>query len=140
MSAKGTGKPLSECYIKLDNGCWLWTKGKSGNYGVCRYKGRVTKAHIAVYIEHKGNYESTLELDHKCRMTLCVNPEHLEPVSHKVNVLRGTSLQADNAKKTHCPRNHEYSVENTFRRRDGRRECKECMRLRRGLRYIQTGR
>ena len=67
--------------------------------------------------------------DHLCRVRSCVNPAHLELISVKQNVMRGTGLTAMNAKKTHCPSGHEYTPANTYIFPDGvERKCRECLR------------
>lgn len=115
--------------VKKGVGCWEWsgTIGAKG-YGRCRWNGKYMNSHRAVYEILKGAVSSELQLDHLCRNRACVNPDHLEPVSPKINVLRGEGLAAKNAKKTHCPKNHEYSKENTYILRN-HRYCKECSRM-----------
>jgi hypothetical protein len=54
------------------------------------------------------------QLDHLCRNPQCVNPKHLDLVSHRENVLRGIGFYAINARKTHCPQGHPYTPENTI--------------------------
>ncbi len=68
-----------------------------------------------------------MTLDHLCRNKACVNPEHLEPVTQKENVLRGVGPTAINAKKTHCIRGHEFNEQNTiFHPRTNYRTCRVC--------------
>jgi len=66
-----------------------------------------------------------------CRVTSCVNPEHLEPVTRSVNALRGYGGSigaAQQLAKTHCPQGHSYSKENTYSHNGGRtRTCKTCV-------------
>ena len=97
---------------KQDNGCWIWTGATDGDkrYGCIGVKGKLLRAHRASYELFRGPIPEGLSLDHLCKTTLCVNPDHLDPVTHKVNVLRGDSIQAENATKTHCPRGHEYDI------------------------------
>ncbi len=119
-------------YIEEDRGydtpCWIWQRGQSGNgYGACTVKGTSTGAHVVVYQRHRGPVPASLELDHLCRVPLCVNPEHLEPVAHRVNTTRGVSPAAVNSRKTHCKRGHELNDENT-RVRSGARICLTCRR------------
>jgi hypothetical protein len=122
-----SARPLSYWYTKAgEDDCWYWHGGKSNGYGVCRIKGVVTRAHIAVYRQLKGDYPSYLQLDHLCKHPACVNPKHLEPVTAEENKARGSSWQALNAKKTYCPQGHEYTVENTYKYPSGRRECRIC--------------
>lgn len=107
------------------SGCWLWagaTDG-SGRYGAIQAGGRVARAHRVTYELLRGGVPDGLELDHLCRVTLCVNPWHLEPVTHHENVLRGNSIQAANARKTHCPRGHPYDMQ-----MGGGRWCRTCHR------------
>jgi HNH endonuclease len=69
--------------------CWLWQGKILDGYGKFELRNRLNGAHIVVYRFYKGDYAEGLELDHLCRITRCVNPEHLEPVTHKINVYRG---------------------------------------------------
>lgn len=81
-------------------------------------------AHRHYYVRTVGPIPSGLELDHLCRNRACVNPEHLEPVTHAENMLRRSISQ------THCKNGHEFTPENTYIRpgRDGRRTCRTCQR------------
>lgn len=71
-------------------------------------------------------------IDHLCGVRRCVNPEHLEAVTHRENLLRGTGFAAVNAAKTHCPHGHEYTPENTYHNPNpnGGRICRTCKRKR----------
>lgn len=115
--------------------CWLWTGCiRRGGYGWFRAEGRSKLAHRVSYEIHKGPIPDGLSLDHLCRVTSCVNPDHLEPVTRGENVLRGEGLSAQNARKTHCPKGHPYNAVNTEIQRDrkGRRgrRCRVCHRAR----------
>lgn len=75
-------------------GCWIWLHGKSGaGYGQLHVKHsrprRMVYAHRVYYERHVGPVPDGLELDHLCRNPSCVNPEHLEPVTHAENIKRG---------------------------------------------------
>lgn len=101
-----------------NSGCWLWT-GTVNNwgYGVLRVvvdgRGTTTPAHRFSYEAHVGKIATGLELDHLCRNRQCVNPTHLEPVTHRENTMRSDAISAINARKTRCSRGHEFSPENT---------------------------
>lgn len=67
-----------------------------------------------------------MELDHLCRNPTCINPNHIEAVTHRENVLRGTSPMAENVKKTSCPNGHPYTKENTYAYDGWGRKCRKC--------------
>jgi hypothetical protein len=123
-------KPLLECFLmRGPDECWPWLgKLTPDGYGVKFYRGKTCNAHVAVYKHFKGEYASYLVLDHKCRNRICVNPEHMEPVSNRENLLRGRGLAGTNARKTHCIRGHEFTTENTRTYR-GTRACKACKKI-----------
>ena len=116
--------------IELDllSGCWVWTASKNEHgYGKISYNGNPVRAHILSYQHWNGDIPKGLELDHKCRNRSCVNPDHLEPVTHKENMNRGIvgkNNQYVNA--THCKNNHEFTIDNTYHRPTGGRACKIC--------------
>lgn len=69
--------------------CWLWSGCDDEGYGRFKANGTTMLAHVFAYIEAHGDVPSGMELDHLCRVRRCVRPDHLEPVTHRVNVLRG---------------------------------------------------
>lgn len=126
--------------IKPDSsGCWLWT-GKIDKAGYGRIylnpRDRAALAHRVFYCYLVGQpTEETL--DHLCRVPLCVNPSHLEPVSNTENILRGFGPSAINARKTHCIRGHALSESNLYQRTNHWRRCRECDRQRRSERTVR---
>lgn len=108
--------------------CWSWTAATlPGGYGYCWWKGSMRRAHRIAYELTIGPIEAGLELDHLCQNPNCINPAHLDPVNHRTNVLRGRSLFAEKARRTHCIRGHEFTTENTGLRA-GTRFCLACRR------------
>lgn len=107
-------------------GCWMWTGAvNDSGYGII-WNGRGTvRAHRVVYELTMGLIPQGLQLDHLCRVRSCVNPNHLEPVTARDNVLRGNGISAHHAIKTHCPSGHEYSEQNTTLCA-GKRYCRAC--------------
>ena len=112
-----------------NTGCWMWTGYCTPlGYGKAWRHPRVWLAHRLAYHALVGAIPDGLELDHLCRAPGCVNPIHLEPVTHRENCLRGTGFSAANARKTHCIHGHEFSPTNTLRKKGGRRLCRICRR------------
>ena len=117
------------------SGCWLWT-GALTDKGYARIRGasKPVKAHRLSYELARGPIPDGLELDHLCRVRCCVNPAHLEPVTHAENVRRSIAAignpgalagSAVQRAKTHCPSGHEYNEANTYRLL-GSRFCRAC--------------
>jgi len=116
---------------------------KSTGYGQVRRENKNYSVHRLFYIRYKGPIPNGLVLDHLCRVRDCVNPQHLEAVSQKINSLRGESVCAQLAKRTHCNNGHVYSKSNVCRANllRGSRECYECAKQRAIKRYHeQNGR
>lgn len=118
-------------------GCWEYAKysqpARTDGYrqiGVRLAEGqfRQVMAHRVAYEMLVGPIPDGMQLDHLCRNRCCVNPEHLEPVTCRENLMRGTGHAARNAAKTHCPQGHPYDDENTGFNKSGGRYCKTCNR------------
>lgn len=108
-----------------NTGCWLWTAQASRDgYGKFKYDGGQL-AHRFAYEVAKGPIPDGLRIDHLCRQRCCVNPDHLEAVTHRENVIRGLGGML----KTHCPHGHEYTAENTQINHKGARVCRTCRTL-----------
>lgn len=124
--------------------CWLWTAGEMGaGYGVFHpTKGKTVLAHRYAFESESGPgaadgkyVDHTCHNNHgcppgPCEHRLCCNPDHLEAVSNRENVNRSHN---SNIRKTHCPRGHEYTPENTrihVKPTTVSRSCLECARER----------
>lgn len=116
--------------VDFTDTCWLWTAGRfNGGYGSFLVDGRRTGAHRFAYELVKGPIPDGLEPDHLCRVRLCVNPSHLEAVTHSENARRG--LTGMHARKTHCLRGHPMSDARLGTDGEGylKRTCRPCQRI-----------
>ncbi|WP_372453667.1 HNH endonuclease [Mycolicibacterium goodii] len=66
---------------------------------------------------------SAQQLDHTCRNTSCVNPDHLEPVTPKVNTQRSIRVAGPT-----CRNGHERNEANVYITPAGTRQCRQCRR------------
>lgn len=107
-------------------GCWEFSSLNANGYGTWQVEGRRVLAHRWAFTHLVGPIPDGLGLDHLCRNRACVNPGHLEPVTQRVNTLRGEGPAARNSAKTECLRGHPFTPENTYVTPDGRRMCRTC--------------
>lgn len=114
--------------------CWQWRGARTKlGYGQFRLRKQPASgvryatvyAHRFAYELLRGAIPSGLELDHLCRSPSCINPEHLEAVTHRENIKRGRNKKRE---KTCCPKGHLYDAANTYRfpSNGGGRTCKIC--------------
>lgn len=113
-----------------DSGCSLWQGASHANgYGVASYKGKQTTVHRVMYQLYYGEtIPEGMEIDHTCNNRLCINPQHLELVTHQENMQRALS------RRTECKAGHPWTDENTYtttvKRKQGgiryQRFCRVC--------------
>lgn len=119
-----------------NTGCWLWMGSTAGaGYGVIGVNGKNEYCHRVAFELFKGPIPEGLTIDHLCRVRVCCNPDHLEAVTHKENCHRSPH---SNIHKTHCPRGHPYSEDNTYVR-NGKRQCKACWKIKNKERWARRG-
>ncbi len=146
-----TNGPIPE-YAPHLGCCYVWLAGRFGisdkeiilsageGYGCFYDEGRSQYAHRWIYERTVGPIPDGLRIDHLCRVRFCVRTSHMEPVTDRVNLLRGVGPPAINAAKTHCKYGHPLSGDNLMRTgADGRgRKCRTCARERALAAYHRT--
>ena len=122
------------------NHCWVWTSTITPQgYGRFSVNGKQTLAHRFSYETFVGVIPIGKELDHLCRNQACVNPDHLEAVTHSINLKRGDIEAMSHQKiKTHCPQGHPYREENTYIDKNGYRSCRQCHNDREKVKYQRS--
>lgn len=116
---------------KRNGDCLEWQAAIVKDYGKFRLSAPARKqvaAHRYAYEIAYGPIPDGLEIDHLCRNPICVNPNHLEAVSHQENMRRSLSPTGLNAAKDTCKHGHPFDEENTRWRPTGGRDCRACNR------------
>lgn len=116
-----------------EHGCWIWLKSLCRDgYARSGTRRRSSQAHRVYFENHRGPIPKGKEIDHLCRVRNCVNPQHMEPVLHKENLMRGESFSAINSAKTQCIHGHSLSGSNLkieTHRGQKRRVCWKCRQV-----------
>ena len=108
---------------------WMWTGARihpKKIYGLIsdRSRGTSKPVHVVAYEEWVGPVPEGHEIHHRCPVKLCFNPAHLRAVA------TGPHRVLHNTNDVHCKNGHPRTAENTYHRSDGRRECRDCKRIR----------
>lgn len=99
-------------FVALPGGCWLWTRSVDDcGYATVRVGGKTRKAHRLFYEEFNGPVPNGLEIDHLCRVRACVNPAHMQAVTHEVNTKRLVKVA-----RAFCKNGHALTPDNISRR------------------------
>ena len=114
IQERSVAEPLS--------GCWLWTFApNSAGYGNISYQDKRMGAHRASHISFNGAIPESYDVHHVCNNRICVNPAHLEAVTHSVNM----KAQKPRKRKAECVNGHSLTLENVYEWK-GNRGCRTC--------------
>ena len=117
------------------SGCWIWIGARStAGYAMMVWDKRLNYVHRLVMNLPKAT------IYHLCRVRSCVNPQHLEVVTRKENILRGIGPSAINARRVICKNGHKFTTENTYITPQNERACRKCKQQRKKWHTIQRRR
>lgn len=123
---------LDHIEVDPNTGCENWTGSLAGGYGVHAHM----RVHRVTKFIQQGRLNPSLTIDHLCRNTRCVNPDHLEEVTVSENSRR---MQEATRRDT-CPRGHTLAGGNlikalTVRGKHPGRACRACDTAARAARH-----
>lgn len=117
---------------KREDGCWLWLGAlNEGGYGQAPWNGAKAMIHRIFFEVLREPIPPPMVLDHLCRVRNCVNPDHLEIVTHRENTLRGIGRTAINARKKKCHLGHDFDPTLRY----GKRWCRICSRAKDAVKH-----
>jgi len=121
------------------SGCWIWIGARiPEGYGHFNLFGRAQGAHRVSYFLYRGSLGAHDVIDHLCRNPSCVNPDHLEVVTHKINLNRGRNFRRERTACPQCGEPYTKMVRRLTLQRGlyaGERICLSCTNARRRERY-----
>ena len=124
-----------------NSGCWLWMAACSRmGYGTFQaIQGKSQAAHRIAYTWMKGIIPKGMDLHHKCRVTSCVNPDHLEVLTRREHIAQHPQIGVDNMPATRAAIEHFKAIPNckwghpksvySKRNRDGTTYCAACRQM-----------
>lgn len=126
-------------------GCWIWKGTTNPNkrnvrYGCFPISGEGVAAHRVSFFFHRGTINPRLQVCHSCDNPICVNPDHLFEGTGRDNMKDcSAKRRVRGMEKTHCPKGHPYTPENTRRDKEtiNGRKCIICIREK-DRRYYQS--
>lgn len=119
--------PRFRTKVRLSASCWEWTACKDasgyGRYGTTRARGTQAAHRMALELTYGTPPDAGMHVDHLCRNTSCVRPDHLEIVTQAENIRRGAAANAAGWCRAGL---HEWIPENITTENDGSHRCRPC--------------
>lgn len=130
---------MNKIEINTTTGCWDW-RGyvDGGGYGRITINGKQESAHRVFYALKinsipRGRARNIPQIDHLCKNRKCCNPDHLELVSFKENILRGNSPSALHARQVICKRGHILPISPNYYKKNSKRQERICLLCRKEI-------
>lgn len=120
----------SRC-IETESGCWKWRGAKTSHgYGAVKFGKLMEQSHRVSYmLASAAPIPHGLVVRHSCDVPECVNPAHLSLGTYKDNTRdMWDRKRHPMSTQTHCRHGHPYDASNTYRRPNGCRDCRQCIR------------
>jgi hypothetical protein len=114
----------------IGSGCWLWKGNRNRlDYGMFQFRGRNRGAHQVSYVLFMGEVPAGKIVHHRCEVPACVNPDHLEALTHREHILLHGGHVAKYMTQTTCKNGHPLSGDNLWvDPKWGYRRCRACIR------------
>lgn len=118
---------MAKVDVRSAEGCWIWLGGHVGRgYGAYYADGKQRPAHRVSFEFFNGPLDEDLEIDHLCRTRNCVNPWHLEQVTHRKNSMRGIAPSMVIRRSGKCLHGHKLEGKNLIVRKNKKHGCRSC--------------
>lgn len=118
MNSKDLKRFMGKVMFEPNTGCWLWNgPWNHAGYGSFKLHNSNVRSHKISFIHFKGLVRPGLSVAHKCHTRCCVNPDHLESISHKQNCIDR------NKRKIYCNKGHLFTDENKKPQNKGKSYC-----------------
>lgn len=131
LTIKEIDRIFSRISINPNTNCWNWTGAQDGaGYGVVGWRNQSVRIHRLIYSYliypiPAGRGKNIPVCDHLCNNRRCCNPDHIQIVTNKENILRGNGQSSINSKKIYCNNGHQLPEQ---RNTQGTRSCKICLK------------
>lgn len=115
--------------VNVADGCWEWQAYRDRDgYGTFRVGDKKQRAHRVSFAIQNGRFpRADHVLDHLCKNTACVNPNHLEEVLPIVNLMRGDNVAATALRTGKCVRGHSNWKIRNMSNGNTKRVCLDCV-------------
>ena len=122
-------KQILKTFLVTKSDCHEWNGHVTKNgYGLTYCNKKTCYVHRLVYEYYFGSIPTGFQIDHLCKNRKCMNPNHLEAVTQKENILRSDGITAIQSRQTHCVHGHPLSGDNLYVSPKKHRSCKTCRR------------